>query len=93
MNHIKKFEDFDFSQTLPLTTKSFLKNYYSCDECDNLWTEYNRSVNVCPNCSSHEIEELTNDEWNEISTNRGLPIEKDNDELVDLLNINNVIKN
>ena len=32
MSIIKKFEEFDFSQTLPVASKDALTSYYSCDE-------------------------------------------------------------
>ena len=69
MKHLKKFETFDFSQTVPVTTKNFLTSYYSCDECDNIWTE-NNEVDCCKFCDSDEIEELHEEEWKELSKNQ-----------------------
>lgn len=70
MKHVKKFEDFDFSQSIPMTTKNFLTNYYSCDECDALWKEYNKQSGTCKVCNSDEVEELPEDEWYEIAKSR-----------------------
>ena len=39
MKWIKTFETFDFSQTLPVVSKSDLTLYYHCDECNALWKE------------------------------------------------------
>lgn len=61
--HIRKFEDFDFSQTIPMTTENFLTNYYHCDACNGLWKEFNETVECCKFCNSEEIEELSEDEW------------------------------
>lgn len=94
MRHIKKFERFDFSQTIPATTKNFLTNYYSCDGCDGIWKEYNKQYNKCKFCDSDKIKELPEDEWYEISKLRN-PDESDNldkeknseiGEFIDLLN-------
>lgn len=60
---IKKFEEFDFSQTLPITSKNFLTNYYHCDSCNALWKELNKQCDKCKYCSSDELEELSEDEW------------------------------
>ena len=88
MKHIKKFETFDFSQTVPVTTKNFLTNYYSCDECDNLWKEFNKESKSCK-CGSTEIEELPEDEWYEIAEIRGINIEdrKEDQETISLLDL------
>lgn len=95
MKYIKKFESFNFNQTIPVTTKDFLTSYYSCDECDALWREYNKQPNRCKFCSSDEIEELPEDEWHEIVKTRlendeieelESEMKKDKNELVDLLN-------
>lgn len=70
MNYIKRFENMDFSQTLPVTTKNFLTNFYSCDECNALWKEFNNTADKCKFCDSDEIEELQEDEWYEIAKTR-----------------------
>ncbi len=97
MKHIKKFEDLDFSQSLPITTKNFLTNYYSCDECDNLWKEFNKESNCCNRCESFDIEDLPEDEWLELAKTRLNPKEfndvykkniDDNKIGVDLLRLN-----
>ncbi len=82
MKHIKKFETFDFSQTIPVTTKNFLTNYYSCDECNGLWKELNKESHQCKLCGSNEIEELEEDEWYEISKSRGedMSVERSEDQ-------------
>jgi hypothetical protein len=99
MKYIKKFETFDFSQTIPVTTKNFLTNYYSCDECNSLWKEYNKHSNICKFCTSFEIEELPKDEWYEVAKARLHPDEIKNlenirkeseSEIVDLLNFDDV---
>jgi hypothetical protein len=89
MHHIKKFETFDFSQTLPITTKNFLTNYYSCDECDGLWKSFNKVDNKCKFCESEEIEELSEGDWNEIVNQRmGREVEEsDDEEIVDLMTL------
>jgi len=79
MKHIKKYETFDFDQTIPVTSKNFLTNFYSCDECDALWKEFNNTSDSCKFCGSDEVEELQEDEWYEISKNR-----LDTDEIKDL---------
>jgi hypothetical protein len=88
MKHLKKFETFDFSQTVPVTTKNFLTNYYSCDECDNLWKEFNKESKSCK-CGSTEIEELPEDEWCEIAEVRGINTEdrKDDQEAISLFDL------
>lgn len=70
MCHIKKFEDFDFSQTLMVTSKNVLNSHYSCDECDSLWKEFNTNCTKCKFCESTEIEELSEDEWYDIAKSR-----------------------
>lgn len=79
MKHIKKFETFDFNQSIPVTTKNFLTNFYSCDECNALWKEFNNTTDKCKFCDSDEIEELQEDEWYEIAKTR-----LDKDEIEDL---------
>lgn len=87
MKHLKKFEIFDFTQTIPVTTKEFLNNYYSCDECDYLWKESNKESKSCK-CGSTEIEELPKDEWYEIAKARGIDVDGNSDEdAVNLLNL------
>ncbi len=81
MKYIREFEGFDFNQTLPVTTKNILTNFYSCDECDHLWREFNESSNSCKYCGSHEIEDLDEDEWYEIAKSR-----LDEDEITSLEN-------
>ena len=80
MKHIKKFETFDFSQTIPVTTKNFLTNYYSCDECDSLWKELNKESEECKFCGSNEIEELSEGEWYEVSKSKGEDMSSDKSE-------------
>lgn len=101
MKHIKKFETFDFSQTIPVTTKNFLTNYYSCDECNALWREYNKQSDRCKFCTSDEIEELPEDEWFEIAKTRLEPDEiedledsrkESESEIVDLLDTDDVLE-
>ncbi len=70
MKYIQEFEGFDFSQTLPVTTKNILTNFYSCDECDSIWREFNESSNSCKHCGSNEVEDLDEDEWYEIAKTR-----------------------
>lgn len=66
MKYLKKFEELDFSQTLPLTTREQLTMYYSCDDCDDLWKSANEQCDICPTCKSKNIEELSEDEFYEI---------------------------
>jgi len=77
MSIIKKFEDFDFSQTLPITSKNFLTNYYHCDSCNALWKELNKQSERCKFCNGVEIEELSEDEW--YDTVKGRLDEEDGD--------------
>jgi hypothetical protein len=87
---------FDFSQTLPITTKNFLTNYYSCDECDGLWKVYNKQETKCKFCDSEEIEEMSEGDWYEV-VNQRMGDEDDSDidderkseeeEVIDLLNL------
>lgn len=63
MKWIKTFETFDFSQTLPVASKSDLTLYYHCDECNALYKELNKESSECKFCSSDKIEELSKDEW------------------------------
>ncbi len=70
MKWIKKFETFDFNQTLPVASKADLTNYYHCDDCDALWKVLNDEVNDCKFCKSSSIEELSKDEWYETVGNR-----------------------
>jgi hypothetical protein len=79
MKWIKKFETFDFSQTLPVVAKTDITNYYHCDNCNALWKELNNEVDNCKFCNSEEIEELSEEEWYETVGDR-----LDNDELEDL---------
>lgn len=79
MKHIRRFEGFDFSQTLPVTTQNVLTNFYSCDDCDALWREVNETSKSCKYCGSDEIEHLDEDEWYEIVKTR-----LDEDEIEDL---------
>ena len=96
MKWIKKFETFDFSQTLPLASKSDLTLFYHCDDCDALWKVLNNEVNECKFCKSSSIEELSKDEWCETVGDRldddeidGLNSERisDDEEFLDLYNL------
>jgi hypothetical protein len=77
MHYIKKFEGFDFSQTIPITSKNFLTNYYHCDSCNALWKEFNKRSERCKFCNDKEIEELSEDEW--YDTVKGRLDEEDGD--------------
>lgn len=81
MKWIKKFESFDFNQTLPFASKADLTLYYHCDDCDALWKVLNNEVNNCKFCKSSTIEELSKDEWYETVGDR-----LDEDEIEDLNN-------
>jgi hypothetical protein len=96
MRWIKKFETFDFSQTLPLASKSDLTLFYHCDDCDALWKVLNNEVNECKFCKSSSIEELSKDEWYETVGDRLDDDEKedleserisDDEEFLDLYNL------
>jgi hypothetical protein len=65
MKYIRKFETFDFSQTLPVASKADLTLYYHCDECNALWKQLNQESDDCKFCQSDEVEELSKDEWYE----------------------------
>ena len=79
MRYIKKFEELDFSQTIPVTTKNFLTNYYHCDACNALWKEFNKTTERCKFCNSDEVEDLPENEWYEVVKSR-----LDEDEINDL---------
>ncbi len=96
MKWIKTFENFDFSQTIPATSKNVLTNYYSCDECNALWKEFNRTVEKCKYCNCSEVEDLSEDEYYDIQKSRldkdeiedmESEREKDSTEFVDLINL------
>ena len=96
MKWIKKFETFDFSQTLPLASKSDLTLFYHCDDCDALWKVLNDEVNECKFCKSSSIEELSKEEWHETVGDRLDDDEKedleserisDDEEFLDLYNL------
>lgn len=91
MKYIKKFEELNFSQTLPIANKADLTNYYSCDDCDALWKEFNNTSQSCKFCKSDKIEELSNDEWLEIAKSRLDKDEIENDDK--FLSIYNMGKN
>jgi hypothetical protein len=79
MKHIRKFEAFDFDQTIHVTSKNVLTNYYSCDECDALWKELNETCDNCKFCDSDEIEDLSEDEFYDLQRSR-----LDEDEIEDM---------
>ena len=85
MKWIKKFETFDFSQTLPLASKSDLTNFYHCDDCDSLWKVLNEEASICKFCKSSSIEELDQHEWSETVGNR---LDEDEDEFLNLYHLN-----
>ena len=97
MRNIKTFETFDFSSTLPISSIDNLTNYYSCDDCDRIWREVNKTSDICKFCQSDEIEELSEDEWYEVVKSRSEEDELEWDEereerskgFVDLLNLKN----
>jgi hypothetical protein len=98
MNRIKKWESFNFDQTLPVTTKNFLNSFYSCDECDSIWKEFNNTAERCVYCDSNEIEELEESEYYEIAKSKGdiesLKSEQpDSEEVVDLFHLKKSGKN
>ena len=101
MKRIKTFETFDFNQTLPLASKSDLTIFYHCDECNALFREFNKEVDNCKFCRSSEIEELSEEEWYEAVGDRleedekeylGLEREKESEDFVDLVNLDNKYK-
>lgn len=97
MKWMKKFETFDFSQTLPIASKADLTLFYHCDNCNALWKEFNKEANDCKFCNSDEIEELSKEEWYEAVGDRLEEDEKEDlesermkeeDDFVDLVNLN-----
>lgn len=70
MRYLKKFEELDFSQTIPVSSKRALTNYYCCDDCNAIPRVINRRLDKCPYCESKNIEELSADEWEEIVKSR-----------------------
>jgi hypothetical protein len=79
MKYIKKFETFDFSQTIHATSKNELTNYYSCDDCNALWESFNETCDKCKFCNSDEIEDLSEDEFYHLQKSR-----LDEDEIEDM---------
>ena len=68
MEYLKKFEDFNFSQTIPVASENDITNFYSCDDCDSIWRVYNSPIEIkCKFCSSENIEELSKEEWLELN--------------------------
>lgn len=63
MNHIKKFEELDFSKTLPFTSISELINYYECDKCGSLFKLLNKKATNCNLCNSKNIKISNRDDW------------------------------
>ena len=63
MNHLKKYETFDFKKTLPVASVDTLTSYYYCDECEALWERVNQQDTKCKFCHCENIEELNADEW------------------------------
>lgn len=81
MNHIKKYETFNFGKSLPITSQDVLTSYYYCDECEGLWKEVNRQDTKCKFCHCEPIEELNADEWYSMVEDR-----LEDDEIEDLRN-------
>jgi hypothetical protein len=81
MKFIKRFETFDFSQTLPITSKNELTFFYSCDDCNALYKSFNEYDDKCKYCKSTGLEELSEDEWYSTACDR-----LDEDEIDDLMN-------
>lgn len=79
MKKIKNFESFDFNQTIPTTSKDNLTLFYSCDECNALWKNFNEQSDNCKFCESSEIEEIDPDEYYEL-----VKVRLDEDEIEDL---------
>lgn len=91
MQHIKKFNELNINNTdkpikkdlgydpLLTTTANMLTNYYSCDECNALWRNFNSLNTTCPYCGSIEIEDISEDEWYELVKKR-----LNNDEIKEL---------
>ena len=46
MNHIRKYETFDFKKTLPVASVDTLTSYYYCDECEALWERVNQQDTI-----------------------------------------------
>lgn len=67
MKLIKTFDSFDFNQTIPTTSKDQLTMFYSCDDCDSLWKSFNKEYDSCKFCESSDIEEISPNEYYELS--------------------------
>jgi hypothetical protein len=98
MNKMKRFEEFDFNQTLPIASKEDLTLFYSCDECSGLWKEFNIQSKICRFCDSDEIEELSPDEYYYMVRSRlekdeiedlDIDRKRDTESFVDIYNIKN----
>lgn len=98
MKKIKNFESFDFNQTIPTTSKDHLTNFYSCDDCNALWKEFNKKSESCKFCESQSIEEISPDEYYELVKMRldddeiedfNKEIENDSNTFVDLTKLKN----
>jgi hypothetical protein len=65
MRYIKKFEDINLSDHMPITNKEQFISYYSCDDCDELWDD-DKEYNCCKFCNCEDIEELSEVEFIEV---------------------------
>mgnify|MGYP000951915410 FL=1 len=62
MRLVKKFEEFDFSRTIPAISVENLTFFYNCDDCNALWKNFNEQSKKCKYCSSDKSK-LEADEW------------------------------
>lgn len=70
MNHIKKFESFDFSKVLPIASASDLTMYYNCNDCNALWESFNDPCDKCRFCDTDNIKELDEDGYYDMVESR-----------------------
>lgn len=63
-------EEVGFNTNQEIPDNTHLNNYYSCDECDGLWKVYNKEEEECKFCGSHEIEDMSEGDWSEVSKER-----------------------
>jgi len=94
MEHLKKFETFDFSKTLPIASKSDLTMYYNCESCNAIWESFNEKCDCCRFCDNDNIQELDEDDYYDMVESRleddevqDLRSEREKDEFVNLYSL------
>lgn len=91
MKYLKLFEEFDFNQTIGVTSQSSLINYYECKDCNALFKSPNEILNRCKYCNGKNIINTDRDVWYNLVSDRleedereelGIEKQKEEDSLV-----------